>query len=153
MKKILLTLLFSVWVCLTWAQDNPVFGEFAALYLDESIVEDVMSQGDDVRVKLKADMQHLLITVRISNQEGDVYRDWYSGGKDLIIKVYQYGERKGETYRVNTTAPYIEYWANGQMFLHLKRVMPESQAKEAAARPEAEAETSESDTPAMNDTP
>jgi hypothetical protein len=52
------------------------------------------------------------------------YRTWLNGGMEMPIKVYQSQKRnkQGHTYRVNTSAKFVEYWFNGELILHLERL-------------------------------
>jgi hypothetical protein len=98
-------------------------GDFTALFTDRNVVEDVFIQGDDIYVKVDKAHWEENFTVKISNQYRADYRTWFSGNEEMDVKVYrsQRENRQGYTYRVNTTARYVEYWTNGKLVLHLER--------------------------------
>lgn len=99
------------------------FADFSAIKMDKEVVEDVFTQGNDIYVKITERHRGATFTVRISNRNGSDYRTWSDGEKDMAVKVYrsQAQNRQGYTYRVNTAAPYVEYWLDGRLVLHLER--------------------------------
>lgn len=99
------------------------YGDFSALYMDRNVVEDFFVQGNDIYVKVDKAYRQENFTVKISNEHMAGYRTWLSGDEEMPVKAYrsQMHNRQGYTYRVNTTARYVEYWTNGKLVLHLER--------------------------------
>ncbi len=99
----------------------PQYGNYTAIFIDRNIVQDVIAQGKDLYVKLPRGSN---ITVRKSDNNRANYSNWYRGGlvKSLGLSNSNRGKNKaGYTYRVNTSAKFIEYHVNGQMVLQLRR--------------------------------
>lgn len=126
MKKMVLAMLvLMVMAPLTLqAQDKPKYGAFTALKLDMQVVEDVLVEGDNLYVKVQPNWNNASFTVKASNQNMADYRKWNDGSSEMAVKVFQSqkGNKQGFTYRVNTTAPYIEYYLEGRLILQLERV-------------------------------
>jgi hypothetical protein len=99
------------------------YGNFSVLEMDRTVVEDVFVQGDDIYAKIDSAYRDAAFTVKISNGKMADYRTWLHGEEEMTIRVYQSPQenRHGYTYRVNTTARYVEYWADGKLVLHLER--------------------------------
>ena len=99
------------------------YGPFTALSVDKEVVEDVFTQGNDIYVKINKNFWNETFTVKISNGNKSEYRTWLNGQDEMQVKVYQSQKenRQGYTYRVNTTAKYVEYWMDGKLVLHLER--------------------------------
>jgi len=62
------------------------------------------------------------IVVKISNQKFAGYRAWWHGGLELVSPAHAGKQPFGWTDRVQTQSTYIEYWMDGEIFLHLKRI-------------------------------
>lgn len=99
------------------------YGPFTALSVDKQVVEDVFAQGDDIYVKIDNQFQNATFSVKISDENKSHYRTWLNGQDEMQVKVYQSQNknREGYTYRINTTAKYVEYWMDGKLVLHLER--------------------------------
>jgi hypothetical protein len=99
------------------------YGPFTALSLDKQVVENVVAQGNDIYVKINKTFWNATFTVKVSNGNKTGYRTWSNGQDEMQIKVYesQKENRQGYTYRVNTTAKYVEYRMDGKLILHLER--------------------------------
>jgi len=125
MKRMLfLVLTLMVLVPLTvQAQDKAKFGPFTALNLDAQIVEDVRVEGDNVYVKVQPDSRNASFTVKVADGNMADYRKWYDGTSEMAVKVYQgqQTDKQGYTYRISTTAKYIEYYLQGKLILQLER--------------------------------
>ena len=126
MMKILLTaFLFLAW----WlpgsavAQGLPQYGEFTAIRIDWEIVKDVIAEGNDIYVKLDPRFQNEEIIVKISNDLLAGYRTWAEGEVEKIVKIYHSNRRNklGYTYRIHTSAKFVEYWIKEDLILHLER--------------------------------
>ena len=124
--KILLTA-FLFLSCLLpgtgFAQGLPQYGEFTAIHIDWDIVKDVVSEGNDIYVKLDPSYQNEEVLVRISNDLLTGYRTWGDGEDEKSVKIYHSNRRnkKGYTYRINTSASFVEYWIKEELILHLER--------------------------------
>jgi hypothetical protein len=122
MKKWLITV--SLLVCLisvpAVAQN---FGDFTAIKMDKAVVQDVFTAGNDIYVKIDKAYWDAGFVVKISNGDLSNYRTWSKGEEEMTVRVYQSQKenRQGYTYRVNTTAKYVEYWMDGKLVLHLER--------------------------------
>ena len=100
----------------------PIFAEVSAfdvLVQDEAVVKDVRSEGDNIWIKLAPNHLNDSITVRISDENRDLYRIWFNNKQDLVSD----GIRGSNIWsdRVQTRARYIEYWHNNLLVLHLER--------------------------------
>ncbi len=123
-KCIMLGTLLCLAPALAQAQDSTIYWPFTVLSVNEAIVEDVAIEGDDIYVKLKEDHWDIDVTVKLSNEYMEGYRSWLNGDMEMPIKVYRSDVRnkQGYTYRINTSAKFVEYWANGELILHLERL-------------------------------
>lgn len=102
---------------------HPRFGPYEALTYNQSIVRDVKVQADgNIYLQLFPDYKERELVVKISNGYFSSYRQWWHGGYELVSPANQGKEPYGWTEYVNTAASYIEYWMDGEVFLHLKRV-------------------------------
>jgi hypothetical protein len=122
MKKCLIVaLVLFCWVSVPALAQQ--YGPFTALSLDKQVVEDVFTQGNDIYVKINKNFWNATFTVKISNGNKSGYRTWSNGRDEMHVKVYesQNENRQGYTYRVHTTAKYVEYRMDGKMVLHLER--------------------------------
>jgi hypothetical protein len=106
------------------AQEGAKFGPFIALKMDKQVVEDVLVSGDNIYVKVAKDFWNTSFTVKISNKNGHDYRKWAGDKPEMVVKVYQSpkSDRLGYTYRINTTATYVEYYNDGKLVLQLERM-------------------------------
>ena len=123
-KKICIVLgLILFFLPVIYAQNSLEFGEFTVLHIDPQFVQDVIVEGTDIYAKFAPEHHHVEVTVRISDSPKTNYRFWVDGEKDWVTKIYQSNLRgkKGYTYRINTTAPFVELWVGDQFVLHLAR--------------------------------
>jgi hypothetical protein len=106
------------------AQDKGQYGPFTALKLDAQIVEDVRVEGDNVYVKVQPGSRNASFAVKVADGNMADYRKWHDGTSERAVKVYQgpQTQYQGYTYRVSTTAKYIEYYLDGKLILQLERV-------------------------------
>ena len=106
------------------AQEGTPFGPFTALKMDQRVVEGVVVDGDDLYVKVAQGFWGASFTVKISNQNGADYRKWSGDQTERVVKVYQSpkANKQGHTYRINTSAKYIEFYTEGNLVLHLERM-------------------------------
>ena len=122
MKKWLIVISFLVCLVSVPALAQK-FGDFSAIKMDKDVVEDVFIQGNDIYLKINKAYWGATFKVKISNDNMSGYRTWSSGDEEMAVKVYQSQSqnRQGYTYRINTTARYVEYWMDGKLVLHLER--------------------------------
>lgn len=100
----------------------PVHAEqniFNVLVQDTNLVKEVRSEDGNVWIKLAPANLADEITVRISNQNQDFYRPWFTGDVDLVSRGFR--GMGAWSDRVQTGAKYIEYWHDGTLVLHLQR--------------------------------
>lgn len=104
----------------------PIFSQVSAqdmvadiLMQDETVIESVRSEGNNVWIKLNPEYVADSITVRISDQNKASYRTWFNNEQDLM----SIGTRNKNAWsdRVETQAKFIEYWHNNLLVLHLER--------------------------------
>lgn len=119
---ILMVVLF-VFSVSTFAQDADRFGPFSALVIDEGVIQDVVTEGNDIYVKVSEEYRDREFAVKISDENMARYRNWQDGGPVMRVKVYRTDAqgKQGYTYRINTTAPYVEFWMGEKLILHLNR--------------------------------
>ena len=125
MKKLFVTALALVLLCpiAAQAQDPARFGTFTALKMDKQVIEGVVVDGNDVYVKVDKNFWNASFTVKISNKNGADYRKWLGDKPEMVVKVYQTDKinKKGYTYKINSSARFIEYHMGGKLVLHLER--------------------------------
>jgi len=100
---------------------NKTFGPFEAIVFDEAIIQDVKVTGDDIFIKLQPDHRNAQLTMKNSMTEGGPYRKWFNGKE-----VWEAMENTGRAAnawsdRLQSGANYIDYYAEGKLFLRLKR--------------------------------
>lgn len=99
------------------------FGPYEAIAFNPSIVNDVkVNEKGEVWLQLKPDFRERELRVKLSNDYFASYREWSHGGYELISPANQGKQPYAWTDWVVTQATYIEYWMDGEVFLHLKRV-------------------------------
>lgn len=127
LPRLLSLLVFIGLVPFVSAQDNapanPIFGSYEALIMDHDMLQGVKVDGvGDIFIMFQDGQQDTQLSLKISMADGSQYRKWFTGDEVLIAQ-----ENSGRgvnvwTDRVQTTANYIEYWANGKIFLKLKKI-------------------------------
>ena len=105
------------------AQQGANPGTFSAIKMDQDVVDHVLTEGNDIYVKVQPDYWDAEFIVKISNENMGSYRQWLNGSWECPIQVYRSNQKgkQGYTYRINTGAKYVEYWTGGKMVLHLMR--------------------------------
>lgn len=131
-RSIVSTLLiaFSVLASIVQAGGGPeegsgkVFGVFEAITFNAEVLRDVKYVPDEnnVYLQLFPEYRDKEIVVKLSNDFYANYREWTHGGYELVSPAGQEKLAYAWTDFVNTSANYIEYWMDGEVFLHLKRV-------------------------------
>ncbi len=100
------------------------FGPYEALVFDTVILSNVkVDEKGDVFLLLQPDKLGEQITIKISMEKGAAYRKWFNGEETWVALQNVPGGRKPGVWsdRIQTSANYIEYWAGGKCFLHLKK--------------------------------
>lgn len=125
--KVLFTFLLALFLILpaaAAAEQGTMYGTFSAIKMEQDVVEHVLTEGNDIWVKVARDYWDADFIVRISNENMTNYRSWLNGDMEYPVKVYrsQQRNRKGYTYRINTSAPFVEYWTGERLILHLERI-------------------------------
>lgn len=100
------------------------FGPFQALTFNKAILRDVKYVAEEGTVYLQLFPEHKdkELIVKLSNDYFASYRLWTHGGYELVSPANQGKPPYAWTDFVETSANYIEYWMDGEVFLHLKRV-------------------------------
>ncbi|GEM_PF-444992 len=100
------------------------FGPYEALIYDTTILAGVkVDEKGDIFLMFQPDKLDTQVTIKISMQNGAGYRKWFTGEEVLVALENSTGRTAGVwADRVQTTANYIEYWAGGKCFLHLKKI-------------------------------
>ena len=102
---------------------NPVFGSYEAIVYDHDILQGVQVDGEgNVFIMFQPDKTDTQLVLRISMMKGAQYRDWYIGGTDFVSQANTGRAANVWTDRVQTVSNYIEYWADGKLFLHFKKI-------------------------------
>jgi hypothetical protein len=105
------------------AEANPVFGSYEAIVYDHDMLQGVkVDSVGDIFIMFKPDQTDTQLTLKISMAEGAQYRKWFNGEEVLVAQENAGRAPNTWTDRVQTTANYIEYHANGKIFLHLKKL-------------------------------
>ena len=102
---------------------NPVFGSYEAIVIDHDMVQGVQVDGvGDIFIMFQPDKHDTQLTLKISMFQGSGYRNWFTGEEVLVAQENSGRASSTWTDRVQTSANYIEYHANGRIFLHLKKI-------------------------------
>ncbi len=103
-------------------QETRKFGPYEAIIFNTKVLHNV-KVSEDLKIWLQLQPSHKdkELAIKISNEKFAGYREWLKGGYEFISPAYQ-GKRAYEwTDYIQTGAKYIEYWMDGEIFLHLKR--------------------------------
>lgn len=125
LPRLLMLFAFAGLVPFASAKDaNPVFGYYEAIVYDTGMLQGVKvnEQTGDVFIMFQPDKTDTQLTLKISNAEGAQYRKWFTDEEVLVAQENHGRAPNTWTDRVQTSANYIEYHANGKIFLHLKRL-------------------------------
>lgn len=97
------------------------FGPYDVVSINESVVRDVkVDKERNIFLKLNPEFKNREIVVKISNQLFENYRQWWHGELELVSPANNGKVDNGWTDRVQTQSNFIEYWMDGDIFLHLK---------------------------------
>jgi hypothetical protein len=100
------------------------FGPYEALVFDKAMLSSVkVDEKGDVYLLLQPDKIGEQLTMKISMEKGAAYRKWFNGEETWVALQNVPGGRRPGVWsdRIQTSATYIEYWAGGKCFLHLKK--------------------------------
>lgn len=102
---------------------NPRFGPYEAIHLDPAVIRGV--QVDDaLRIYLKFhppyDDRELII--RLSNAYKAGYRPWADGAMEFVAPATRGSNPDVWGDWIQSKANFIEYWVEGRLVLHLKRM-------------------------------
>jgi membrane carboxypeptidase/penicillin-binding protein PbpC len=123
--RLLVLLAFLGFVPFASAKDaNPVFGYYEAIVYDTEMLQGVKvnESTGDVFIMFQPDKTDTQLTLKMSMAEGAQYRKWFTDEEVLVAQENHGRAPNTWTDRVQTSANYIEYHANGKIFLHLKRL-------------------------------
>lgn len=99
------------------------FGPYEALTINSDVIRGVkVEESGKIWLLLNPDYRERELVVKISNEKGTGYREWHHGGYELVSPAGQGKQANQWTDWIEVKAPYIEYWMDGQMVLHLKKV-------------------------------
>lgn len=100
---------------------KKTFGPFEAIVFDEAVIQDVRISGDDIFIKLQPDHRNDTLAMKNSMQEGGPYRKWFNG--EVVFVAQENAGRAANTWtdRMQSSADYIDYYSDGNLFLRLKR--------------------------------
>lgn len=102
---------------------NPVFGPYEAIVYDHEVLQGVKVDGaGNVFIMFQPDKTDTQLVLRISMMAGAQYRNWFTGETDLVAQENTGRAANTWTDRVQTTSKFIEYWADGKLFLHLRKI-------------------------------
>ncbi len=99
------------------------FGVYEAITMNRSVVNDLkIDKEGNVFLQLVPGHKEKEIVVKISNERFSGYRTWWHGELELVSPANAGKAANGWTDRVQTQSNYVEYWMDGVVFLHLKRL-------------------------------
>ncbi|MCH6256904.1 hypothetical protein MLD52_10120 [Puniceicoccaceae bacterium K14] len=97
------------------------FGPYETITFNEEVLQDVkVDKEGNILLQLNPDFKDREIVVKISNQLFKNYREWWHGELELVSPAHNGKAANGWTDRVKTQANFIEYWMDGDIFLHLQ---------------------------------
>ena len=110
-------------------EKKPRFGPYEALVFNKSVLKNVVIKPPEDTIYLHLEPAHKdkEIQIKISTQPFSNYRKWFEGQNTrengfVLVSPANAGKGANELSDwLRTSAPYIEYWMDGELFLHLKR--------------------------------
>mgnify|MGYP006275515195 CR=1 FL=1 len=103
--------------------ENPRFGPYEAIVINPDVIRGVKVDDEDrIWLLLNPEYKEEELVLRISNRKGAGYRDFENGEKELVSPANQGKRAHAWTDWLRTEAAYVEYWMDGRMILHLKKV-------------------------------
>jgi len=97
------------------------FAPWQAVLFEDKFVQNVKVSGDDIFIMLQPAHRNDKITMKASMAKGGPYRKWFTGKE--VLESQQNDGRAADIWsdRIQSSANYLEYFANGKLVLHLKR--------------------------------
>ena len=100
---------------------EPRFGPYRALAIDPTVVEGVRVDEGRIYLMLTSAAAEHPLRMKISMENGSIYRKWYTG-EEVLIAPPNPDRGQGEwTDWIKTESSYIEYWMDGHLILHLHK--------------------------------
>lgn len=116
-------LLLAVFASTALAGGPVRFGPYEALTINSDVIRGVkVDDAGKIWLLLNPSYRDREIVVKISNEEGASYRQWFNGTEELVSPANQGKQPNQWTDWIETVAPYVEYWMEGEKVLHLKKV-------------------------------
>jgi hypothetical protein len=101
---------------------RATFGSYEAIVMDKTVLQNVKVDADGaVYLMFVPEKRTATVKIKISMAEGAEYRKWFTGEEELVALENGQRQPNAWTDQVKTTANYIEYRADGKLFLHLKK--------------------------------
>lgn len=99
------------------------FGPYEAVMINSEVIHGV-KVDDERRIWLLVNPDYLDqdIVVKVSTEQSAGYREWQSGGFELVSPAGKEEKANQWTNPIQVRAPFIEYWMSGRLILHLKRI-------------------------------
>ena len=120
---ILVSVIFLILSAVPSAGASVRFGPYEALALNQDVIRGVkVDDAGKIWLLLNPAYRERELILKISNLEGSSYRKWENGEHELVSPANQGKQPNQWTDWIRTQSPYIEYWMDGQMVLHLKKV-------------------------------
>ncbi len=105
------------------AAGAELVGPYRPLTRNPKIVEEVFASQGRLYMLLKDEFRGRELRIKISDAKSSQYRRWPDGREERIIAA---GRGSGAPVKdanwIETKAPFIEYWMEGRLILHLMRV-------------------------------
>mgnify|MGYP006274968833 FL=1 len=103
--------------------ESPRFGPYEAIEINADVIRGVKVDDENrIWLLLNPKYKEKELVLRISNRKGAGYRDFENGEKELISPANQGKRAHAWTDWLRTEAAYVEYWMDGRMILHLKKL-------------------------------
>jgi len=106
-------------------KEGTRFGPYKTLTFDEDILQEVVYRKSDntVWLRLRPEKRNREIVVKISNMKFDGYRKWFTTDDYELVSPANAGKQPNALSDwLTTRARFIEYYMDGELFLHLERV-------------------------------
>lgn len=109
--------------CQVLVSGSVRFGPYEALEINSDVVRGVkVDDGNAIWLLLNPAYKEKELIVKLSNEKDAGYRKWENGSFELVSPANQGKQANEWTDWVRTKSNYIEYWMDGVLILHLKKV-------------------------------